>query len=63
MWLFMGMFVSSSLLVATKDYVKDVGNTDLQDAIANNAMLNTVEMLDSSFDDFNFVKSIAGRGV
>lgn len=63
MWLFMGMFVSSSLLAATKDYIKDVGNTDLQDAIANNAMLNTVEMLDSSFDDFNFVKSIAGRGV
>ena len=49
MMFFFGMLVTPALLNATKDYTKDIGNEDLASAIANNSLLNTVEILNSSF--------------
>ena len=63
MMFFFGMLVTPALLNATKDYTKDIGNEDLASAIANNSLLNTVEILNSSFQDFNPLSSIFGRGV
>ena len=59
---FLGTLVTPALVNATKDHIKDSGNNTFLDAMANNALLNTVMMLDSSTKDFNPVSSIGGKG-
>jgi hypothetical protein len=59
----LGMLVTPALVNATKEHIKDTGNNTFLDAMANNALLNTVMMLDSSTKDFNPVSSIGGKGI
>ena len=59
----LGMLVTPALVNATKEHIKDTGNNTFLDAMANNALLNTVMMLDSSTKDFNPVASIGGKGI
>jgi hypothetical protein len=37
---------------AVNDYTKEVGNDTFTTALINNSLINTVEMFDSSLDDF-----------
>lgn len=60
---FLGSLVSPSLLNATKEYIKDVGNDTFQDAFVNNCLLNTAHMFSSSTNDFNAFSSLLGKGL
>jgi hypothetical protein len=60
---FLGSLVSPSLLNATKDYIKDVGNDTFQDAFVNKCLLNTAHMFSSSTNDFNAFSSLLGKGL
>lgn len=63
MLFFLGTLVTPALIKATKEHIKDTGNDDFFTSLSNTAMLNSVMMLDSSLNDFNPVKSIAGKGI
>lgn len=63
MALIMGSLVVPALQNATNDYIKNRGNNSLEDAIVNNCLLNSVEILNSSLNDFDAIDSIFGRGV
>ena len=62
MMLIFGMWLTPAMCKATKEYIGDVGNDSFVDALVNNCLLNSTEMISSSFDDFNMVKSVFGRG-
>lgn len=59
----LGIFAMPAMIQATKEHIKDTGNNTFLDAMANNALLNTVMMLDSSTKDFNPIASIGGKGI
>lgn len=63
MLLFLGVFASTLLHSGQKQYAKDHPNDKLGNALSNTAINLGIGMLDSSADDFNFFKSIFGRGV
>lgn len=63
MLFFLGTLVTPALIKATKEHIKDTGNDDFLASLSNTALLNSVMMLDSSLNDFNPVKSIAGKGI
>ena len=59
----MGTLISPSLLKATKDHAKEVGNDTFAKAFINNCNVTLASMLHQSTDDFNAPKSIWGRGL
>lgn len=63
MLLLLGVFASSILHSGQKEFAKDHPNDKLGNALANTGINIGVGILDSSADDFNFVKSVFGRGV
>lgn len=63
MLLFLGVFASNLMHSGQKEFAKTHTNENLGNALANTAINLGVGILDSSADDFNFAKSIFGRGV
>lgn len=62
-FLALGKLVAPSLLEATKDYTKSVGNDAFETAFVNNCLVNTAAMFESSTKDFWFLDSIFGKGL
>lgn len=60
---FLGNLVAPSLLEATKEYTKDVGNETFEKAFVNNCLVNTAAMFKSSTDDFKFISAIFGKSL
>lgn len=58
MMLLLGVFVAPALQKAAKGHVKEVGNENFADACVNNALMNSVQMLKTSTDDFFFINTI-----
>ena len=63
MLLLLGVFASSLLHNGQKEFAKTHTNENFGNALANTAINLGVGIIDSSADDFNFGKSIFGRGV
>lgn len=63
MFLLIGCLIAPALLNAAKEHNKNSQNSDILTAMSNNMLISAAEMLDTSTDDFNAVKSIFGRGV
>ena len=63
MLLLLGVFASNILQSGQKEFAKNHPNDKLANSLANTAINLGVGILDSSADDFNFAKSIFGRGV
>ena len=63
MLLFLGVFASSLMHSGQKEFAKNHSNENFGNAMANTAINLGVGIFDSSADDFNFAKSIFGRGV
>lgn len=61
--LFIGNLVFPSIMNAVNDYTKEVGNDTFTTALINNSLINTVEMFDSSLDDFQWWNGIFGKGL
>ena len=59
----LGQLVAPSLLKATEDYTKDVGNDEFSTAFINNCLLNTAHMFSKSTDDFAWGSAIFGKGL
>jgi hypothetical protein len=63
MLLFMGNLIAAGAVEGAKSHEKDTTNKALGNAIINNSMLFSANMLKSSCDDFNAFESIMGRGI
>ena len=63
MLLFLGIFASNLMHSGQKEFAKTHTNENFGNALANTAINVGVGIIDSSADDFNFAKSIFGRGV
>jgi hypothetical protein len=63
MLILLGIFASTLLHSGQKQYAKDHSNKNLGNALANTAINIGIGIIDSSADDFDFAKSIFGRGV
>jgi len=63
MLLFLGVFASSLMHSGQKEFAKNHSNENFGNAMANTVINLGVGIFDSSADDFNFAKSIFGRGV
>ncbi len=63
MLVLLGIFASRILQNGQKEFAKDHPNDNIGSALANTAINLGVGIIDSSADDFNFAKSIFGRGV
>lgn len=62
MLLLLGVFASSLMHSGQKEFAKDHPNENFGNALANTAINLGIGIIDSSADDFNFAKSIFGRG-
>lgn len=63
MLLLLGVFASTLMHSGQKEFVKTHTNENFGNALANTAINLGIGIIDSSADDFNFAKSIFGRGV
>lgn len=63
MLLFVGALVSGSLAEFVKDDIKERGNDTMSDAALNATLSLSSRILSNSTADFNFIESIAGRGL
>lgn len=62
-WLILGLIIGPVLLKSAKQHEKDAGNRDLANAMMNTMLVTSAEMFNSSCDDFNWMKSVFGRGI
>lgn len=61
-WLIIGNLLLGSVDTSVKEYAKEVGNSNLGNALTNNGLALTTSILKASTEDTNFMKSIFGRG-
>lgn len=61
-WLLVGKFMISSVQEQVKDHIKTTGNTKLSNSLENTFLSLGTNILETSTDDANFMKSIFGRG-
>ena len=63
MWMIMGSLIAGSLEKSANDYMKERGNDTANKAVANATLAFSINILNKSFLDFNFMNSLFGRGI